>query len=169
METGSFLFCIPNRTVVTFLTWCYIYKKYLIHVRRVGYTIGNICYYRDKTWNSCLKVKSNITCPVKVGHPLAPAAPCPHPGPRLSSASRLSPLHTTPQHSLCRNIFLFMCKQKSHLFKFSHEFVSQFYFIILSVSHLECSVCVWLYQHVDRSDYVLVWNWILYNDVLSLD
>lgn len=101
-------------------------------------SLFNICYYRDKTWNSYLKVKSNITCPVKVGHPPPrgePALPvsrpprdCPH-----------SPHH--PQHSLCRNIFLFMCKQKSHLFKFSHKFASQFYFIILSVSHLECSVC----------------------------
>lgn len=76
-----------------------------------------------KTRNSYLKVKSNITCPVKVGHPPAPRDPAPFPQRRLSSASRLSPLPTpTPQHSLCRNIFLFMCKQKSHLFKFSHEF-----------------------------------------------
>lgn len=90
-----------------------------------------------------------------MGHPLAgeaarlppcavsrPPRDCPH-----------SPHH--PQHSLCRNIFLFMCKQKSHLFKFSHEFVSQFYFIILSVSHLECSIWVWLYQHVGRASICL--------------
>lgn len=69
-----------------------------------------------KTRNSYLKVKSNITCPVKVGHPPAPATPHPF----LSAVSR--PPHDCPHYPLqppnihCAAIYFFLCANRKVIY-----------------------------------------------------
>lgn len=82
-------------------------------------------YYRDKTWNSYLKVKSNITCPVKVGHPLGPREPSP-PGPRrhaprpLPGAVSLPPRDCPPSpyqpYIHCAAIYFFLCANRKVIY-----------------------------------------------------